>query len=134
MENCACGKGSEYTLPACQLTLVSPFSRWSLRACSSMAGVMSTPVACLTTRAKAQTSSPGPQATSSTVSSGPASAHCTIRLSASSLRMAGAVEKGTACRVNWSRMRELCDSADIEPDTTALSSILLLTRLSAAET
>src|SRR5262249_29728212 len=71
-----------------------------------MAGVRSIPTACRTTRANAQASNPGPQATSSEVSSAPASAILTIRSSASWLRMACAWAKGTAWRVNWSRMRE----------------------------
>src|SRR6185436_10617832 len=73
-----------------------------------MAGVMSMPVAWRTTRAKAATTSPGPHATSSTVSSGPAPLHSTIRRSAASSRMPGAVANGVAWRVNWSRISFWC--------------------------
>src|SRR5438552_4544839 len=52
------------------------------------------PVAWRTTAAKAHTTSPGPQATSSTVSSGAAPANSTSSRSASSSRMPGAVENG----------------------------------------
>jgi hypothetical protein len=55
---------------------------------------------CRTTRAKAATTRPGPHATSSTVSFGPAPLHSTISLSAASSRMPGAVAKGVAWRVN----------------------------------
>src|SRR5213593_3364317 len=69
-----------------------------------MAGVRSMPVAWRTTRANAQTTSPPPQATSSTVSSGPAPLDSTRSRSACSSLTPGAVEKGTAWRVNWSRI------------------------------
>src|SRR5262250_2068903 len=69
---------------------------------------MSIPVAWRTTRAKAATTSPGPQATSSTVSSGPAPLASTIRRSAVSSRIPGAVAKGVAWRVNWSRIASGC--------------------------
>src|SRR5439155_3573827 len=67
-----------------------------------MAGVRSMPVACRATAANAQTTTPGPQATSRSVSSGVAPLNSTRRCSASSSRIAGACEYGTACRVNWS--------------------------------
>src|SRR5215813_13410401 len=73
-----------------------------------MAGVMSMPVAWRTTRANAATTRPGPHATSSTVSSGPAPLASTISLSAASSRMPGAVAKGVAWRVNWSRISFWC--------------------------
>src|SRR5689334_25047757 len=69
-----------------------------------MAGVRSMPVTCRATRAKAAATSPGPQATSRTMSAGPTPLAVTSRRSASSSRMPGAVENGTACRVNWSRI------------------------------
>src|SRR5262245_12334017 len=46
----------------------------------------------------------GPQATSSTVSSGPASLNSMTSRSACSALTPGAVENGTAWRVNWSRI------------------------------
>ena len=49
-----------------QVTLAIPFSAASCRARSSIAGVMSMPVACLTCGANAHTTMPPPQATSST--------------------------------------------------------------------
>src|SRR5882724_13162408 len=70
-----------------------------------MAGVRSMPVACLTTRARAHTTMPPPHATSSTVSSGPAPVDSMMRRSACSSLMPGAVENGTAWRLNWSRIR-----------------------------
>src|SRR5215510_776666 len=73
-----------------------------------MAGVMSMPVAWRTTRANAATTRPGPHATSSTVSSGPAPLASTISLSAASSRMPGAVANGVAWRVNWSRISFWC--------------------------
>src|SRR5215475_11019044 len=73
-----------------------------------MAGVMSMPVAWRTTRANAATTRPGPHATSSTVSSGPAPLASTISLSAASSRMPGAVANGIAWRVNWSRISFWC--------------------------
>src|SRR5262245_18014398 len=76
-----------------------------------MAGVRSIPVAWRTTRAKAHTTLPPPHATSSTVSSAPALAKSTTSESACSSVMPGAVEKGTACSVNWSRMAWRCWSA-----------------------
>ena len=66
------------------------------------------PVAWRTTAAKAHTTSPGPHATSSTLSSGPAPEKATSSWSASSSRMPGAVEKGTACLVNCSTIRSRC--------------------------
>ncbi len=66
------------------------------------------PIAWRTTAARAHTTSPGPQATSSTVSSGPAPAKSTSSRSASSSRTPGAVENGTACLVNCSTMRSRC--------------------------
>src|SRR5262245_27868014 len=73
-----------------------------------MAGVMSMPSARFTCGANAQTTSPPPHATSSTVSSGPAPANSMSIRSASSLAMGLAVENGTACRVNWSTIRSRC--------------------------
>src|SRR5215471_4869265 len=70
-----------------------------------MAGVRSMPVACFTTLAKAQTTMPPPHATSSTVSLGPAPAASMMRRRACSSLMPGAVENGTAWRLNWSRIR-----------------------------
>src|SRR5882724_11709748 len=70
-----------------------------------MAGVRSMPVACLTTRARAHTTMPPPHAMSSTVSSGPAPVDSMMRRSACSSLMPGAVENGTAWRLNWSRIR-----------------------------
>src|SRR5262245_3256195 len=106
------GQGSGSTSPCRQLTLVRPRSCWRVRARSSMAGVMSMPVTWRATRAKAQTSRPGPQATSSTVSLGPAPLQSTTSLSAASSLMDGAVENGTAWRVNWSRIRSECSLVD----------------------
>src|SRR5262245_1780877 len=108
IENDASGNGSGSTSPCFQVTLVSPCAAWFFRACSSMAGVRSIPVAWRTVFAKAQTTRPPPQATSRTVSSGPASLNSTMRRSAASSLMADAVLNGTACRVNWSRIESLC--------------------------
>src|SRR4029077_666191 len=84
-----------------------------------MAGVMSMPVAWRATRANAHTTRPGPQATSSTVSLGPAPLNSTISFSADSSLIDGAVAKGTAWRVNWSRIRSECllvDTAVLHDD------------------
>ena len=72
----------------------------SCRARSSMAGVMSMPVACLTSGANAHTMMPPPQATSSTVSPGPGIAASTIIRRALASVMVLAVLNGVACRVN----------------------------------
>src|SRR4030095_3766589 len=90
------------------VTFVRPCCAACVRARSSMAGVMSMPVAWRTTRANAATTSPGPEATSSTVSSGPAPLAPTISLSAASSRMPGAVANGVAWRVNCSRISSRC--------------------------
>jgi len=82
------------------VALVRPFSAAKARARSSMAGVMSMPSARRATWANAQTTSPPPHATSSTVSSGPAPQASTSRRMASSLAMVFAVENGVAWRVN----------------------------------
>src|SRR5207302_10082461 len=95
------------TSPSRQVTLAMPFSAASERARSSMAWVMSIPVACFTTGAKAQTTMPPPHATSRTSSAGPACAASTIIFSAASLAIGAAVENGVAWRVNWSRIRLL---------------------------
>src|SRR5438309_10672499 len=65
---------------------------------------MSIPVASLTYGAKAQTTSPGPQATSRRRSPGVGRAALMIIPSASSSVIAGAVLNTVACRVNWSRI------------------------------
>src|SRR5438445_6772726 len=108
IENDASGNGSGSTSPRFQVTFVSPWAAWFFRACSSMAGVRSMPVAWRTVLAKAQTTSPPPQATSSTVSSGPAPLNSTMSRSAASSLIDAAVLKGTAWRVNWSRIESLC--------------------------
>src|SRR5438876_12292739 len=79
-----------------------------------MAGVMSMPVACAATLAKAQTTSPPPHATSSTVSVGPAPEASMSKLSAISSLIPGEVLKGIAWRVNWSRIDAWC-AVDIRP-------------------
>ena len=96
MEKAPSGQGRGRTSPCFQLTLDSPCSAWSDRARSIIAGVRSMPVAWRTTRAKAHTTMPPPQATSSTVSSGPAPLNSTIRRRACSSLMPGEVENGTA--------------------------------------
>src|SRR6516164_882367 len=58
--------------------------------------------------AKAQTTRPGPQATSSRRSPGLGRAAATIIFSASSSVIAGAVLNTVAWRVNWSRIRSWC--------------------------
>src|SRR5262249_2967945 len=69
---------------------------------------MSIPVTLPAYGAKAQTTRPGPQATSRTVSFGPGQAASTIIFNASlSLIMAAAL-KGNAWRENWSRIRSRC--------------------------
>ncbi len=106
MEKCASGNGSAFTSPWCQVTFCRSCAACALRASSSMAGVRSSPTACRTTRANAQASKPGPQATSSEVSWGPRfrqSNDEVQRLAA--FRIALASANGTACRVNWSRIR-----------------------------
>src|SRR5262249_45632262 len=110
IENDASGNGSGSTSPCFQVTLVSPCAAWFFRACSSMAGVRSMPVAWRTVFANAQTTRPPPQATSRTVSSGPAPLNSTMRRSAASSLMADAVLNGTACRVNWSSIDSWCCS------------------------
>src|SRR4249919_1514072 len=80
---------------------------------------MSMPVAWRTTRANAQTTRPGPHATSSTVSLAPAPLNSTMSFSADSSLIDGAVANGTACRVNWSRMSSECllvDTAVLHDD------------------
>jgi hypothetical protein len=58
------------------------------------------PVAWRTVRANAQTTCPAPQATSSSVSFGPAPLHSTMSRSAASSLMLGDTENGAAWRVN----------------------------------
>src|SRR3989442_3236201 len=120
------GQGRGRTSPCRQVTLVRPRSCWRGRARSSMAGVMSIPVAWRTTRAKAHTSRPGPHATSSTVSAGPAPLHSTTSLSAASSLMEGAVENGTAWRVNWSRIRSECSLVDTATFHDQAETVLIL--------
>src|SRR5213594_1882650 len=108
MVNDASGNGSGSTSPCFHVMFARPWAAWFFRACSSIAGVRSMPVAWRTVRAKAQTTRPPPQATSSTVSSGPAPLNSTMSRSAASSLMDGAVVKGTAWRVNWSRIESLC--------------------------
>src|SRR5262245_23300720 len=67
------------------------------------------PVACRAVCAKAHTTWPAPQATSSTVSSGPAPLHSTMSRSAASSLMWGEAENGPAWRVNWSRTTSRCE-------------------------
>lgn len=93
------------TSPWRQVTFARFFSRAMRSARASMAGVMSMPVACFTTVAKAQTTLPPPQATSSTVSFGPAPLASSSNCSAFSSAMVLAVEKGTACLLNWSTIK-----------------------------
>src|SRR6185295_12157301 len=100
--------GSGSTSPCCHVTFVTPCWAAYFRARSSMSGVRSMPVACFTVRAKATTISPGPQAPSRTVSSGPAPLKSTTSFRAASSLMDGAVANGTAWRVNWSRMSSEC--------------------------
>src|SRR5262245_41250392 len=101
------------TSPSVNVTFVTPAAAATSRARASIAGVTSIPVACRTARANAPTTRPGPQATSRTVSSGPAPLASTRRRRAASSRMPGAVENGTAWRVNWSRMRSRCDDMGV---------------------
>ena len=84
----------------CQSTLVSESAAACSRAFSIIAGVMSMPAARRQVFAKAATTSPGPQATSSTVSSAPAPEKSTSSLSASSSRIAVEFANGVAWRVN----------------------------------
>src|SRR5206468_394928 len=77
-------------------------------------------------RAKAQTSRPGPQATSSTVSEGPAPLQSTMSVSAASSLMEGAVENGTAWRVNWSRIRSECSLVDTATFHDQAETVLIL--------
>ena len=100
IEKDASGHGSGSTSPWRQVTFVRPAAAAWVRARSSIAGVMSMPVAWRATLAKAATTRPGPHATSSTVSSGPAPLHSTMRRSAASSRIPGAVANGVAWRVN----------------------------------
>ena len=80
------GNGSGSTSPTLQSMFVSPIDCCFFWASSIMAGVMSMPVTCRATPATAQVMRPGPQATSSTVSSGPIPAvSITSRLVSSSL-------------------------------------------------
>src|SRR5437660_1325721 len=94
-----------------------------------MAGVMSMPVAWRTTRANAATTRPGPHATSSTVSSGPAPLHSTISRSAASSRMPGAVANGVAWRVNWSRISCWCSEGLLVGMTAFHDQLQVLLRL-----
>src|ERR1051326_192023 len=90
-----------------------PFSPARARARSSIAGVASMPVACLTCGAKAQTTMPPPQARSRSVSSGPGRAASMISFKAASFAIGAAVENGVAWRVNWSRIRSWCAASVI---------------------
>src|SRR5258708_915194 len=96
-----------------------PFSAARWRARSSIAGVMSMPVACLTCGANAHTTMPPPQATSSTKSSGPASAAATISASAPASAIGAAVLNGVAWRGDLVPMRLLlaggADSDRVRP-------------------
>jgi hypothetical protein len=94
------GNGSGSTLPMCQSTLLRESAAACSRAFSIIAGVRSMPVAWRQTFAKAATTSPGPQATSSTVSAALAPENSTSSRSASSSRIAAELANGVAWRVN----------------------------------
>ena len=69
IENEASAKGSGSTSPTWKHAFRRPFSAASARARSTMAGVRSIPTASRAAAANAQVTMPGPEATSSTVSS-----------------------------------------------------------------
>src|SRR4030095_3255496 len=111
----------------------SPRSAAYARARSSMAGGMSMPVACRATAANAHTTSPGPQATSRTVSSGPAPLQSTMSFSAASSLIDGAVANGTAWRGNWSRISSECLLVDTAALHDELEIVLVLQRSQISE-
>ena len=100
MENAASEYGRGGTSAMCQETFCNLFSCCNARARSIMAGVASTPVAWRVISAKAQTTRPGPQATSSTVSAGPAPDNFTNKFNSSAFVISGAVANAAAFRVN----------------------------------
>ena len=77
-----------------------PFSAASCRARSSIAGVMSMPVACFTCGAKAHTTMPPPQATSSTRIAWLRRGGLDDHPQRIGVRDGLAVLNGVACRVN----------------------------------
>ena len=108
MENDAGANGNELTLPTLKDVLLRFIEAASDLPFSIIVGVRSIPVADRATLANAQTTSPGPHATSKASSARPAPQRVTSNSSASSSRMAAAAAKASAWRVNCSTTIVLC--------------------------